>query len=152
MREHHAPKSMISAEEKEHGMSKVKKFGMGGLGAGMPPGVGGPPGTPMPPRGGPRGVPPVRAPGRPVGVPPPPGGMGGMAMKKGGKAGKEEPKKEKKFAKGGHIRDDGTSTQAHSEPMRAVKVGGKRAHGEHSIQERGHTKAKEFGMSRGGKC
>ena len=46
------------------------------------------------------------------------------------------------------------------EKMGKVTAGGKRAHGEHSIQQKGHTKArmpamkggKPLGMKKGGKC
>lgn len=63
-----------------------------------------------------------------------------MGMKKGGMA---------KYAKGGAV---GASK------MGAVPAGGKRAHGEHTIQQKGHTKGKMVvmagakGMKRGGKC
>jgi hypothetical protein len=62
--------------------------------------------------------------------------MGGM--KRGGMA---------KFAKGGVI----------ASPMKKVVAGGIKKHGEHTIQEKGHTKAKQIsmpgnkGMKRGGK-
>ena len=44
--------------------------------------------------------------------------------------------------------------------MGKVKAGGKRPHGEHSVQEKGHTKGKQIvmkgmkplGMKKGGKC
>jgi hypothetical protein len=58
----------------------------------------------------------------------------GMGMAKGGKA------KVKKMAAGGMT------------SMGKVTAGGKRPHGEHSIQEKGHTKGKNIAMSRGGKC
>ena len=66
-----------------------------------------------------------------------------MMMKKGGKA----------FAMGGSIKE------ARMEPakMQKVKAGGMRPHGEHSIQEKGHTRAmmptmkgSTTGMKRGG--
>lgn len=61
-------------------------------------------------------------------------------MKKGGMA---------KYAKGGMVG---------ATPMGKVVAGGKRAHGEHTIQQKGHTKGKQVvmaggkGMKRGGKC
>lgn len=57
--------------------------------------------------------------------------------------------KTEKYAKGGTV---GASK------MGKVAAGGKRAHGEHSIQQKGHTKGKQIvmaggkGMKRGGKC
>ena len=73
------------------------------------------------------------------------------------------------FAKGGHVmakKDDTTmsnkSKEKHGltmEKMGKVKAGGKRAHGEHTIQLKGHTKARmpkmagsTTGMKKGGKC
>lgn len=73
------------------------------------------------------------------------------------------------FAKGGHVmaKKDDTSMSNKSkekhgltmEKMGKVKAGGKRAHGEHSIQLKGHTKARmpkmagsTTGMKKGGKC
>ena len=58
----------------------------------------------------------------------------GMGMAKGGKT------KVKKMASGGMT------------SMGKVTAGGNRPHGEHSIQEKGHTKGKNIAMSRGGKC
>jgi hypothetical protein len=51
-----------------------------------------------------------------------------MAMKGGGAA----------FAKGGSV----PGQYALGEPMKKVAAGGKRPHGEHTIQQSGHTKAK----------
>ena len=47
-----------------------------------------------------------------------------------------------------------------TEKMGGVKAGGKRPHGEHSVQQKGHTKGKQvtmkgskpLGMKKGGKC
>lgn len=36
--------------------------------------------------------------------------------------------------------------------MGKVTAGGKRPHGEHTVQQKGHTKAKQIVMKRGGKC
>ena len=36
--------------------------------------------------------------------------------------------------------------------MGKVMAGGKRPHGEHSVQQKGHTKGKQITMKRGGKC
>ena len=61
------------------------------------------------------------------------------AMKKGGKA----------YAAGGSVK---------ASAMGKVVAGGKRPHGEHTVQQKGHTKAKQVvmaggkGMKRGGKC
>ena len=63
-------------------------------------------------------------------------------MKKGGMA---------KYAAGGSVK---------ASAMGKVVAGGKRAHGEHSIQTKGHTKGKQvsmaggkpLGMKKGGKC
>jgi hypothetical protein len=52
-----------------------------------------------------------------------------MGMKKGGKT--------KKYAKGGVI---------YGEPMKKVAAGGIKKHGEHSIQTKGHTKARQITM------
>ena len=57
--------------------------------------------------------------------------------------------KTEKYAKGGTV---GASK------MGKVVAGGKRAHGEHTVQQKGHTKGKMIsmaggkGMKRGGKC
>ena len=51
--------------------------------------------------------------------------------------------KEKKYAKGGSVK---------ATPMGKVTAGGKRAHGEHTVQQKGHTKGKMVAMKRGGKC
>lgn len=55
--------------------------------------------------------------------------MGEKMLKHGGKTAK--------FAKGGSV----PGQYALGEPMRGVNAGGKRAHGEHTIQEKGHTRA-----------
>jgi hypothetical protein len=47
-----------------------------------------------------------------------------------------------KFAKGGMI----------TTPMGKVTSGGKRPHGEHTVQAKGHTKGKMVKMSMGGKA
>ena len=36
--------------------------------------------------------------------------------------------------------------------MGKVVAGGKRPHGEHTVQQKGHTKGKQIVMKRGGKC
>lgn len=48
--------------------------------------------------------------------------------------------KAKKMAKGG------------ATSMGSVTAGGKRPHGEHSVQQKGHTKGKMVAMKKGGKC
>ena len=64
------------------------------------------------------------------------------AMKKGGAVGK------------GPMEREGMTTAK----MGKVTAGGKRAHGEHTVQQKGHTKGKQIvmagnkGMKRGGKC
>jgi len=63
--------------------------------------------------------------------------MGEKALKHGGKAMKEH-----HYAKGGHV----PGQYPLGEPMKKVSAGGKRAHGEHSIQERGYTRAIEEKM------
>ena len=55
-------------------------------------------------------------------------------MKKGGMA---------KYAKGGMVAPS---------KMGKVVAGGIKAHGEHTVQKKGHTKAKMVTMKRGGKC
>jgi len=55
-------------------------------------------------------------------------------MKKGGVA---------KYAAGGSVK---------ASAMGKVVAGGKRPHGEHTVQQKGHTKAKQIVMKRGGKC
>lgn len=68
--------------------------------------------------------------------------IGGSGMKKGGKV--------KKYAAGGSVK---------ASAMGKVVAGGKRPHGEHTVQQKGHTKGKMVsmagsskGMKRGGKC
>lgn len=56
-------------------------------------------------------------------------------MKKGGKA--------KCMAKGGSVK---------ASAMGKVTAGGKRPHGEHTVQQKGHTRAMMPKMKRGGKC
>ena len=58
--------------------------------------------------------------------------MGEKALKHGGKAMKEH-----KYAKGGHV----PGQYPLGQKMEKVKAGGNKGHGEHSIQERGHTRA-----------
>lgn len=58
-----------------------------------------------------------------------------MGMKKGGKA--------KCMATGGSVK---------ASAMGKVTAGGKRPHGEHTVQQKGHTKAMMPKMKRGGKC
>jgi hypothetical protein len=58
-----------------------------------------------------------------------------MGMKRGGKA--------KCMAKGGSVK---------ASAMGKVTAGGKRPHGEHTVQQKGHTKAMMPKMKRGGKC
>ena len=58
-----------------------------------------------------------------------------MGMKKGGKA--------KCMAKGGSVK---------ASAMGKVTAGGKRPHGEHTVQQKGHTRAMMPKMKRGGKC
>lgn len=70
-------------------------------------------------------------------------------MKKGGSVKKEiDMAKAKKMSKGGEA----------ASSMGKVTAGGKRAFGEHTVQEKGHTKGKNVvmaggkGMKKGGKC
>jgi hypothetical protein len=64
-------------------------------------------------------------------------------MKKGGSVKKEtDMAKAKKMNKGGVA----------ASGMGKVSAGGKRAFGEHTIQEKGHTKGKNIAMKKGGKC
>lgn len=60
--------------------------------------------------------------------------MAEAGMKKGGMA---------KYAAGGSVK---------ASAMGKVVAGGKRPHGEHTVQQKGHTKAKMVTMKRGGKC
>jgi len=39
-----------------------------------------------------------------------------------------------------------------SSAMGKVVAGGKRPHGEHTVQQKGHTKGKHVAMKKGGKC
>ena len=55
-------------------------------------------------------------------------------MKKGGMA---------KYAKGGSVK---------ASAMGKVVAGGIKAHGEHTVQKKGHTKAKQVTMKKGGYC
>ena len=54
-------------------------------------------------------------------------------MKKGGKA----------YAAGGSVK---------ASAMGKVVAGGKRPHGEHTVQQKGHTRGKQVVMKKGGKC
>ena len=58
--------------------------------------------------------------------------MGEKALKHGGKT-----EKKHHYAKGGHV----PGQYPLGEKMEKVKAGGHKGHGEHSIQERGHTRA-----------
>lgn len=55
-------------------------------------------------------------------------------MKKGGMA---------KYAAGGSVK---------ASAMGKVVAGGKRPHGEHTVQQKGHTKGKQIAMKKGGYC
>ena len=69
------------------------------------------------------------------------------AMKKGGKV--------KKYAAGGDTTMSNPSKERKGmtmEKMGKVVAGGKRPHGEHTVQQKGHTRAKQVTMRMGGKC
>lgn len=65
--------------------------------------------------------------------------------------------KGRKFSKGGIMAKNNGITTA---KMGAVKSGGNKKHGEHAVQQKGHTKGKQvsmaggkpLGMKKGGKC
>ena len=65
--------------------------------------------------------------------------------------------KGRKFSKGGQTM--ATAKTVKPTPMGKVVAGGKRPHGEHTVQQKGHTKGKQVkmagstkGMKKGGKC
>ena len=64
--------------------------------------------------------------------------------------------KGKKFKTGGSIKKEGNiMAKAKGVPasgMGKVVSGGKRPHGEHTVQQKGHTKGKQVAMKKGGKC
>ena len=64
--------------------------------------------------------------------------------------------KGKKFKTGGSIKKEGNiMAKAKGVPasgMGKVVAGGKRPHGEHTVQQKGHTKGKQVSMKKGGKC
>ena len=57
--------------------------------------------------------------------------------------------KAKKMSMGGGVMEKSGMTTA---KMGKVVAGGKRPHGEHTVQQKGHTKGKMVTMKRGGKC
>ena len=78
------------------------------------------------------------------------------------KVGKEfmDADKGRKFSRGGEMKKMGMKKMSGggATAMGKVTAGGKRAHGEHTVQERGHTKGKQIvmaggkGMKKGGKA
>lgn len=75
------------------------------------------------------------------------------AMQKAGIKGKvlAEEKAEAGMKHGGKVKKYAAGGCAPS-AMGKVVAGGKRAHGEHTVQQKGHTKAKQVMMKKGGKC
>ena len=86
-------------------------------------------------------------------------GTGGRAAEQGINKPKTDHGKSALFSKGGTMKkmSSGGITTA---KMGAVKAGGIKKHGEHNVQEKGHTKGKHItmkgskplGMKKGGKC
>ena len=86
-------------------------------------------------------------------------GTGGRAAEQGINKPKTDHGKSALFSKGGTMKkmSSGGITTA---KMGAVKAGGIKKHGEHNVQEKGHTKgklitmkgSKPLGMKKGGKC
>ena len=86
----------------------------------------------------------------------------GKKFRAGGNAGINLPKthhgKSALFSKGGEIM--ATEKKVAPSPMGKVVAGGKRPHGEHTVQKSGHTKGtqvkmtggKPLGMKKGGRC
>ena len=64
--------------------------------------------------------------------------------------------KGKKFKSGGtiNLKDSKMANAKGVAPsaMGKVVAGGKRPHGEHTVQQKGHTKGKQVVMKKGGKC
>jgi hypothetical protein len=68
--------------------------------------------------------------------------------------------KGRKFSKGGHTMATKEKHGLTTAKMGKVKAGGIKKHGEHAVQEKGHTKGKQIvmkgmkplGMKKGGKC
>lgn len=64
--------------------------------------------------------------------------------------------KGKKFKSGGTIKKEGNimakAKGVAPSAMGKVTSGGKRAFGEHTVQQKGHTKGKQVVMKKGGKC
>lgn len=64
----------------------------------------------------------------------------------------------RKFSKGDEMKKMSSGGSAKPTHMGKVVAGGKRPHGEHTVQQKGHTKAKQVvmaggkGMKKGGKC
>lgn len=84
-------------------------------------------------------------------------GTGGRAAEQGVNKPKTDHGKSALFSKGGIMAKNNGITTA---KMGAVKSGGNKKHGEHAVQQKGHTKGKQvsmaggkpLGMKKGGKC
>ena len=84
-------------------------------------------------------------------------GTGGRAAEQGVNKPKTDHGKTALFSKGGIMAKNNGITTA---KMGAVKSGGNKKHGEHAVQQKGHTKGKQvsmaggkpLGMKKGGKC